>query len=106
MRLETWNIAEVTGYQPKTTFYEDFSIADAFGVEAIKDTYKRAFEHWHTDVVFVTELAMALNWKCWRWHGHNDVYSALYAELFYKCQNWCYENLKDDDLRYYLDTTD
>lgn len=25
---------------------EDFSIADVFGVDAIKDTYSRAFEEW------------------------------------------------------------
>ena len=42
--METWNIQELTGYEPMTTFYEDFSIADKFGVEAIKDTYKAAFE--------------------------------------------------------------
>ena len=30
MRVETWNIKELTGYEPMTTFYEDFSIADKF----------------------------------------------------------------------------
>ena len=29
-----------------TTFWQDFSIADAFGVAAIKDTFKRAFAEW------------------------------------------------------------
>ena len=29
------------GYQPKTTFWMDFSIADKFGIAAIKDTYNR-----------------------------------------------------------------
>ena len=42
MRIKTWNIEAVTGYKPQTTFYEDFSIADAFGVSAIKDTCKNA----------------------------------------------------------------
>lgn len=27
-----------TGYRPFTTFYEDFSIADNFGLDAIGDT--------------------------------------------------------------------
>ena len=106
MRLETWNIEEMTGYTPKTTFYEDFSIADAFGVEAIKDTYKRAVEHWSDNVVYVTELVMALNWKCWRWNNHNDAYSALYAQLFYELQDWCYDHLKGDDLTYFIRTID
>ena len=29
-------------YECQTTFWEDFSIAEAFGEEAIRDTYKRA----------------------------------------------------------------
>lgn len=32
-----------------TTFWSDFSIADAFGVNAVKDTYKRAFKEWKDD---------------------------------------------------------
>ena len=31
-----WNIEAMTGYKPITTFYMDFSIADKFGVAAIK----------------------------------------------------------------------
>lgn len=36
-RVKTWNIEEMTGYKPMTTFYEDFSIADAFGQAVVKD---------------------------------------------------------------------
>jgi len=35
-------IFEMIGYEPKTTFWTDFSIADMFGVEGVKDTYNRA----------------------------------------------------------------
>ena len=41
--IKVWNIEAMTGYKPRTTFYEDFSIADAFGGTAIRDTYCRAF---------------------------------------------------------------
>jgi hypothetical protein len=34
------------GYDLMTTFWEDFSIADKYGVPGIKDTYKRAFNEW------------------------------------------------------------
>ena len=44
MKVKTWNIEQMTGYKPQTTFYEDFSIADMFGINAIKDTYKRGLE--------------------------------------------------------------
>ena len=52
-----WNIEALTGYVPKTTFYMDFSIADKFGIEAIKDTYKRAFEGWKNDYIYLTALS-------------------------------------------------
>lgn len=32
----------INGYETITTFWDDFSIADRFGIAAIKDTYKRA----------------------------------------------------------------
>lgn len=31
------------GYKMKTTFWNDFTIADCFGIDAIEDTYKRSF---------------------------------------------------------------
>ncbi len=31
------------GYELKTTFWRDFTIADMFGVEAVEDTFYRAF---------------------------------------------------------------
>ena len=31
------------GYTVQTTFWEDFTIADLFGLSAIRDTYNRAF---------------------------------------------------------------
>lgn len=63
MKVKTWNIEAMTGYKPISTFYEDFSIADAFGESAIRGTYKRAMASWKTDYKMLTELVMALNWK-------------------------------------------
>lgn len=34
------------GYELQTTFWSDFSIADRFGLSAIRDTFDRAFEEW------------------------------------------------------------
>lgn len=34
------------GDEVQTTFWEDFSIADHFGLNAIQDTYNRAFAEW------------------------------------------------------------
>lgn len=106
MKLANWNIEEMTGYQPKTTFYTDFSIADGFGVDAIKDTYKRAFEGWKSNTEYVTELAMVLNWKIWEHYNRNDRYARVYNDLWEQIDNWCMDNLKGDDLKYYYRTTD
>ena len=35
--LPVWNIEQITGYKPITTFWQDFSIADKFGLDAVKD---------------------------------------------------------------------
>ena len=94
-------------YKFKTTFWSDFTIADAFGDNAIKDTFNRAFKEWKNNVEYITELSIVMNWKCWHWYDHkNMTRSKLYADFYYKVDNWCKDHLKGDDLKYYLDTTD
>ena len=34
------------GNEVKTTFWEDFSIAERFGLSAIQDTFNSAFKEW------------------------------------------------------------
>lgn len=99
-------IFEQIGYEEKTTFWMDFSIADRFGVSAIEDTFKRAFQGWKDNVIFLTELAMVLNHKIWQHYEKNPTYGQTYDKLWRKVDDWAYENLKDDDLQYYLKTTD
>ena len=106
MKIENWNIQEITGYVPKTTFYTDFSIADNYGVSAIQDTFDRAFNEWKNNTVYVTELVMVLNWKIWRWYEHNDEYAQLYNKLWEEADEWCCNNLKGADAEYYYRTTD
>lgn len=105
-KIKNWNIEEMTGYTPITTFYEDLSIADHYGKDAIIDTYKRVFKYWSKDVRYITEFTMALNWKIWEHYEHNESLARVYDELWRKADAWCCKNLKDDDLSYYLRTTD
>ena len=84
----------------------DFSIADKVGLQAIQDTYNRAFEGWKSDYKYITELAMVLNWKCWRWYEVKDDYSRLYTELFHKLDEWIFNNLRGEELEYYIRITD
>lgn len=54
------------GYNLLTTFWEDFSIADKYGIVGVKDTYRRAFNEWKDDYKFFTELTLVLNHKIWQ----------------------------------------
>lgn len=107
MQIKTWNIEEMTGYKPQTTFYEDFSIADVFGTSAIKDTYKRGLEACESlGYVYLTEFVMALNWKIWEHYQSNDTYGRLYNDLWMQACEFATTTLKGEELSYYYRTTD
>ena len=106
MGIKDWNIEQLTGYHPKTTFYTDFSIAEPFGISAIADTYERAFNAWQDNIVYNTELVMVLNWKIWEHYETNEVLAKFYNDLWTRLDAWVLDNKKDKDLQYYLDTTD
>ena len=94
-------------YEFKTTFWTDFSIADRFGEKAVKDTFKRAFKEWKHDVVYLTELALVLNEKCWNhFNTGNFDLSGLYADLFYKANDYARGHLKGEELEYYFHIMD
>lgn len=103
--LKNWAIEELTGYKPKTTFYIDFSIADRFGKGAILDTFNRAFDGWKDNVEYITELTMVMSWKSFE-HEGNREFCELYSDLYYKLNDWVFENLEGEDLQYFIRTTD
>lgn len=106
-KLPKWNIEEVTGYKPQTTFWQDFSIADVFGHDAVQDTFNRAFPEWKHDVIYLTELVMVLNHKCWQhYHLKNEGMSKLYQDLYEKANNYALDNLKGKDFDYFYRITD
>lgn len=107
MTIATWNIEAITGYKPITTFFEDFSIADKFGLSAIKDTYRHGFKSAKAlGYKELTEFVMALNWKIWEHYERNEQVARLYDELWRKAANYATKNLKGDELSYYYRTTD
>lgn len=95
------------GYDCITTFWEDFAIADRFGLNAVKDTFKRAFNEWKTDYKYLTELVIVLNHRCWMHHGKgNMALSQLYAELYYEADGYAKETLQGEEAEYYFNITD
>jgi hypothetical protein len=93
-------------YELKTTFYSDFSIADRFGIRAVKDTYKRAFNEWKHNYVYLTELVMVLNWKIWEHYEKNTELAKLYNNLWQEADEYACNNLKGEELSYFYRTTD
>ena len=106
MNIKNWNIEEMTGYKPITTFYQDFSIADNFGVGAIKDTYNMAFNEWKDNYKFLTELVMVLNWKIFEHYESNEKIAKVYDSLWKEADEYAMENLKDQEAKYYYEITD
>lgn len=106
MIVENWNIEELTGYKVKTTFYTDFSLSETFGVKSINSTYEQCFNEWKDNYEYITELCMVLNWKMFRWFEVNQEFYQLYKTLYVNLDQWCIDNLKGDELRYYYQITD
>lgn len=102
-----WNIESYTGYVPKTTFWDDFSIADWFGASAVEDTFERAFQEWKSNYIYLTELVLVLNHKMWQWYqGGNETLAALYDSLWREASDYAYDHLTGDELSYFFATTD
>lgn len=98
---------EMSGYEPKTTFWDDFGIAEiCSGDNGVRDTFNRAFKEWQSNTEYVTELVLVLNWKMWYWADENEKRARLYEELWGIADKWCMDNLKDKDLEYFLSITD
>lgn len=97
----------INGYETMTTFWDDFSIADRFGVKAISVTYRRAFKEWKTNYKYLTELVIVLNWKLWQHYelGNNEL-SDVYQELWEKADGYAMDHLKGEELNYFFRTTD
>lgn len=94
------------GYEMTTTFWDDFTIADCFGVGAIEDTFERAFDEWKDDYIYLTELVIVLNHKVWQHYQKNDTYAELYQTLWEKADEYACDNLKGDELRHFYHITD
>ena len=89
-----------------TTFRQDFSIADRFGINAIKDTYNRAFKYWKDDYRYLTDLVITLNHKIWEWYEKDEEIARVYNDLWEKADNYACTHLKGDELSYFYRVTD
>ena len=102
-----WNVESLCGYTPKTTFWDDFSIAERMeGVAGVKGTFNRAFKQWKDEYVYLTELVMVLNHKIWQHYEKNEELAMLYERLWQQADAYACEHLSGDELQYFYSTTD
>ena len=95
------------GYKMVSTFPTDFTIADKFGENAIRDTFNRAFNEWKSNYVYLTELVISLNWKIWEhYEKGNQEIAKVYNELWEQADNYACENLKGEELKFFYRVTD
>lgn len=89
-----------------TTFPQDFTIADAFGEKAVRDTYERS-KHYISDVSYWKELVVVLNHKIWQhFNNGNDPLARVYDELWREAHAKALDTFKGDDFKEYFDFTD
>lgn len=97
----------MNGYRFTSTFWEDFTLADVFGEDAVKDTYKRAFEEWKDDYVFLTELVCTCNLKiCEHYENGNKKLAKVYDSLWRKADAYACKHLKGEELSFFYRITD
>ena len=119
------NLADMSGYQRKYTFYADFGIAEYCEVykadkNAVKDTFKRVKESWGKSIEAMTEVVMVLNHKMWSFYDNVDSsylgcseewrqhFMEVYQELYEKCVAFIEKNFANDSnaRSYYYEVTD
>lgn len=91
----------------ETTFWTDFSIADRFGTSSVRETFQRAFDEWKSNYKYLTELVIVLNWKIREHHNNwNNTLAKVYKDIWQIADNYAVENLKDEELKYFIRITD
>lgn len=76
---------EVENDRESTTFYNDFKIAEPFGLGAVKDTFNRAFKEWSRNAKYLVELTAVVNHLCWEhYRKGNEELSEYYGNCYHK----------------------
>lgn len=105
--MTKWETAIEIGYEPKTSYWQDFTIAEKYGgVHRILCTFKNKFKDAQRDHVKMTELVLVLNHKIWAHHGKRSTLALTYNALWRAADSWACDNLKGQELAYFYKTTD
>ena len=73
---------EMTGYECKTAYYQELSIAENFGIQTVKACIRRQLRESMNDYKLLTELVMMVNWRYFRWMDSNPQLAEFYARVY------------------------
>ena len=73
-----------------TTFRMDFDIAERFGIDAVKDTYRRSLNGWKHDIRYMADLVMTLNHKIWQHYQTNEKLAKVYNDMWAEAEDLVY----------------
>ncbi len=104
--LEKLALEKMLDYKFESTFWEEFSIAEDYGAEGVKEHYDLVFEQWKDNLKFLTELVLVLNIKIFIWFGVDDTIGKTYDQLWKETDQYALDTLTGNDLHYYLSTLD
>lgn len=104
--LEKLALEKMLDYKFESTFWEEFSIAENYGRDAVKKHYDLVFSQWKDNIKFLTELVLVLNLKLFIWFKVDDDLGKMYDQLWKETDGYAIDTLKGDDLHYYLHTLD
>ena len=104
--LEKQSFEKMFDFKFESSFWEEFSIAENYGTDGIREHYKVVFDQWKDNLKFLTELVLVLNIKIFLWYGVDDTIGLTYDQLWKETDGYALEALKGNDLHYYLSTLD
>ena len=102
----TAGLLDLNGYQTKTTFYADMTIAEAYGLAGVRDTFNRVNRDWRSNYEYYTEFVLVLNHKIWEHYESNEALARLYNELWEEAERWVFDNFTDEQIAYFYEVTD
>ena len=100
------NTLRECGKERKTTFFSDLSIAECYGFDAVKETYRDVMASWGDNLDFMCEWVVALNHKIWQHYEENKELARVYDDLWRKADDYCRNHFKGEELYEYYSYID
>lgn len=88
-----------------TTYWFDFTTAEALNKDAVRPAYNKAFAEAKHDYKLLAELVCVLLHKVKNWETKNRVLAVLYNQLCDETVWYALDTLAGEELDYYFEHT-